>query len=373
MWSSQHYITLGDELGSSRELLERAVAQIESVIDPSPHPPALLTLRHLVLRAEVPHASLRRFVAHDPEAYRSFAVRKRSGGVRIIHVPEPQLLKAQRWLAQYVLNRVPVHQRSFAFAPEASIVNCAAKHCGSQWLIKLDVRGFFGSISELQIHRIFRSLNYQPLIAFELARLCTFAPASSPRYQRKNWRNWKEYKIEAYSHRGQGYLPQGAPTSPMLSNLAMRELDEILMQIGLRYGLYYSRYSDDMTFSTRSTKFSRSRAKDLILEVRNSITAAGLRLNGGKTTIVPPGSRKVVLGLLVDGGEPALSREFRSLLRQHLHYLEKFGPIAHAQVRNFDTVSGMRRHIRGLIDFANMVDRSYASPLLDRFKKIAWP
>lgn len=200
-----------------------------------------------------------------------------------------------------------------------------------------------------------------------------FCSSFEPTLSAQELRNWKEYKIEAYSHRGQGYLPQGAPTSPMLSNLAMRELDEILMQIGLRYGLYYSRYSDDMTFSTRSTKFSRSRAKDLILEVRNSITAAGLRLNGGKTTIVPPGSRKVVLGLLVDGGQPALSREFRSLLRQHLHYLEKFGPIAHAQVRNFDTVSGMRRHIRGLIDFANMVDRSYASPLLDRFKKIAWP
>ena len=373
MWSPQHYITLGVELGRSKELLERAVEQIESVVDQLPHPPSLLTLRHLALRAEVPYATLRRLVSHDPEAYRSFVVRKRSGGFRLIHVPEPHLLKTQRWLAKHVLNKVPVHQRSFAFAPETSIVHCAAKHCGSQWLIKLDVRGFFGSISELQIYRIFRSLNYQRLIAFELARLCTFAPASSPRYELGNWRNWKDYKIEAYSHHGQGYLPQGAPTSPMLSNLAMRELDEILMRIGLKYGLYYTRYSDDMTFSTRSKTFSRSSAKELIGEVRESMMTAGLRLNGGKTTIVPPGSRKVVLGLLVDGTEPALPREFRSHLRQHLHYLEKFGPVAHAQTRNFDTVSGMRRHIRGLIDFANMVDGPYARQLLDRFERITWP
>ena len=101
--------------------------------------------------------------------------------------------------------------------------------------------------------------------------------------------------------------------------------------------------------------------------------ASGLRLNGGKTTIVPPGSRKVVLGLLVDGDAPALPREFRSLLRQHLYYLEKFKPIAHAKARNFDTVSGMRRHIRGLIDFAAMVDSAYASTLLNRFNKIEWP
>ena len=373
MWSAQHYVAVGKDLGCSKDLLDNAVEQIESVIDHPPHPPSLLTLRHLAIRAEVPRESLRRFVARDPEAYRSFAVRKRSGGARIIHVPEPQLLKVQRWLAKHLLSNIPVHQRSFAFAPQASIVKCAAKHCGAQWLIKLDVRGFFSSISELQIYRIFRSLNYQRLIAFELARLCTFAPARSPRYKRGNWQNWKEYKIEAYAHRGQGYLPQGAPTSPMLSNLAMKELDETLMRIGLKHGLYYTRYSDDMTFSTRNRAFSRNSAKDLIREVSRTIMAAGLCLNDGKTTIVPPGARKVVLGLLVDGTDPALPREFRSLLRQHLHYLEKFGPVAHAQARNFDTVLGMRRHIRGLIDFANMVDGSYASKLLNRFKKIAWP
>ncbi len=373
MWSSQHYVDVGRVLGCSNELLERAVEQIEAVTDPTPHPPALLTLSHLAVRADVPYASLRKLVAHDPEAYRRFAVRKRAGGFRIIHVPEHHLLKVQRWIAKHVLNRVPVHQRSHAFAPESSIVRCAARHCGAQWLIKLDVRGFFDSISELQVYRVFRSLNYQSLIAFELARLCTFAPASSPRYQLGNWRNWKEYKIEAYSHRGQGYLPQGAPTSPMLSNLVMRELDEILMKIGTKYGLYYTRYSDDMTFSTRSTAFSRARAKELIKDVRDRIMASGLRLNGGKTTIIPPGSRKVVLGLLVDGDAPALPREFRSLLRQHLYYLEKFKPVAHARARNFDTVSGMRRHIRGLIDFAGMVDSAYASALLDRFNKIEWP
>ena len=229
MWSSQHYFQLGKNLGCSEELLESAVEQIESVIDPHPHPPALLTLGHLAARAEVPYTSLRRYVSHDVQAYRRFAMRKRSGGSRVIHVPEPNLLKTQRWLASHILNNIPVHQRSFAFAPRASILNCAAKHCGAQWLIKLDVSGFFGSISELQVYRVFRSLRYQRLISFELARLCTFAPGSSPRYELMNWRNWHDYRIEAYAHRGQGYLPQGAPTSPMLSNLSMRQLDDTLM------------------------------------------------------------------------------------------------------------------------------------------------
>jgi len=373
MWSSQRYIELGKILGRTDELLDRAVEQIEAVIEPPPNPPALLTLGHLAMRADVPYASLRRFIAHDPEAYRRFAVKKRSGGFRVIHVPESHLLKVQRWICNYILRDVPVHQRSHAFAPNSSIVKCATRHCRAQWLVKLDIRGFFDSISELQIYRVFRSLNYQRLIAFELARICTFAPASSPRYKLGNWRNWNQYKLDIYSHRGQGYLPQGAPTSPMLSNLVMRDLDRILTAIGERHGLYYTRYSDDLTFSTRSTAFSRNKAKDLIAEVRERILASGLRLNGGKTTVVPPGARKVVLGLLVDGTEPALPREFRSLLRQHIYYLERFGPIRHAEARNFDTVTGMRRHIRGLIDFANMVDTPFASKLLARFESIAWP
>ena len=89
--------------------------------------------------------------------------------------------------------------------------------------------------------------------------------------------------------------------------------------------------------------------------------------------IIPPGARKLVLGLVVDGAQPKLPREFRSALRQHIYYLEKLGPIAHAQSREFDTVFGMYNHIRGLIDFANMIDHGYAAALLTRFNAIDWP
>ncbi len=373
MWSSQQYVETGNGLGIPIDLLENAVDQIERVIDPAPHPPAILSLRHLARRAEVPYPSLRRFIARVVIDYRHFPIRKRAGGVRIISIPEPDLMKVQRWLSKYVLSIVPVHHNSFAFCPGSSIVGCAAKHCGAQWLIKLDVSGFFSSISELQVYRVFRSLQYQPLVAFELARLCTFAPEASTRYLLANWQNWHKDGIEIYSHRGQGYLPQGAPTSPMLSNLVMRSLDPRLTRLGEDFGLRYTRYTDDMTFSTRSQILTRSKAKSLINEVRDLIMSAGLRLNGGKTTIVPPGARKVVLGLLVDGSRPALSREFRMNLRQHLYYLDKYGPVEHAKARNFDTIWGMRRHIRGLIDFATMVDCPYGMEILHRFEAICWP
>jgi RNA-directed DNA polymerase len=372
MWSSQHYINQGKSRGISDEILEAAVQQIESVITPHPHPPAILTLKHFATRADVPYLSLRRFVSHNQEAYRHFYIRKRAGGARLIFVPEPELLKAQRWITEHLLNLAPVHQRSFAFSPGSSIVKCAARHCGAQWLIKFDVRDFFTSISEIQVYRVFRSLNYAPLISFELSRICTFAPEMSPRYELGRWRNWQQSNIEYYDHKGIGYLPQGAPTSPMLSNLVMKDLDETLTVIGNNHGLFYTRYADDLTFSTRNKTYSRTQAKVLRHQVQNCLLSVGLRLKATKTSITPPGCRKVVLGLLVDGGVPALPREFRSLLRQHLHYL-KVDVAQHARKRQFDSISGMRRHIRGLIDFANMVDGNYAAPLLQQFNEIDWP
>src|ERR1035437_3117542 len=104
MWSSQHYVETGEALGIPISRLENAVAQIESVIDPAPHPPALLSLRHLAFRAEVPYACLRRFIAREGAAYRHFPMRKRTGGVRMISIPEPHLMKVQRWLSKYVLS-----------------------------------------------------------------------------------------------------------------------------------------------------------------------------------------------------------------------------------------------------------------------------
>jgi RNA-directed DNA polymerase len=133
----------------------------------------------------------------------------------------------------------------------------------------------------------------------------------------------------------------------------------------------YTRYSDDLTFSTPSG-FDRVRARNLIWKVHGVLRRIGLHVNHRKTAVVPPGGRKVVLGLLVDGALPRLTRDFRSTLRQHLYYLERRGPVEHARRRGFSSIWGMYRHIRGLIDFANMVEPTYAQAMLSRFDAVAW-
>ncbi|PIY00499.1 MAG: RNA-directed DNA polymerase [Hydrogenophilales bacterium CG_4_10_14_3_um_filter_58_23] len=374
MWSSQHYRMNAKEHGLSKETIDAAIAQTIAVVE-GPHKlPAILTLGHLALRTGVDYVALRGLLTGSCcHQYRHFKIRKRVNGpektirYRKISVPTPDLYRVQRWIAVHVLRSVPVHGASHAFSPGNSIVKCAEKHCGAKWMVKLDILDFFGSISEMQAYRVFHSLGYQPLVSFEMARLCTYRPKHDvppnfvlPRYQIPSGRVKKRNRvIESYNHPYMGILPQGAPTSPMLANLAMRDIDEKILSIANRFGLQYTRYSDDLTFSTRND-FDRQQASLLIQEIANLLIKRGLMLNRQKTAIIPPGARKIVLGLLVDGDLPRLSRPFKDRIRQHLYYLEKFGPDQHVSKRCFDSVGGFFRHLKGLIDFANMIEPQYA-------------
>ncbi len=372
MWSPQRYIRQGHVQDVPRETLCTAVDSLDRFYAQQPDIPALLTLGHLAQRTQVPYWRLRSVVERSSECYRHFTIRKRSGGRRNISVPQPDLMTAQRWLTVHILNKQPVHPASYAFKPGSSITHCAARHTGARWLVKMDISSFFNAISEIQVFHVFRSLGYQPLVAFELARLTTYTSYNSSRYRFQKWRNSNRHAtINMYKNDRVGHLPQGAPTSPMLSNLVMQKLDCKIANVAKIARLNYTRYSDDLTFSTRGN-FTRALALKFIRTVTDQLRPASLFPNLRKTVIVPPGARKIVLGLVVDDVQPRLSREFRNGLRQHLYYLKKFGPIEHMNQRGFETVLGMKYHIRGRIDFAHMVDRPYAEEMLAHFQAVDW-
>ena len=224
-------------------------------------------------------------------------------------------------------------------------------------------------MTEKSVYRVFREIGYARLVAFELARLCTRPWVSPPRGKRaeRSVPNASRRGIDYYRRDLTGYLPQGAPTSPMLSNLVFRALDERLTQLATRHGLIYTRYSDDLTFSGPTSSFSRVRGTAIISEVRELLAARRFRLHERKITIVPPGGRKVVLGLLVDRATPRLSRELRGRLEAHVRGIEKFGIAPHATVRGFASATGMINHIAGLLRFAGYIEPRFADPLRARF------
>jgi retron-type reverse transcriptase len=282
-------------------------------------------------------------------------------------------MNLQRWLNLNVLDYALPHEASVAFSRGNSIREAASAHCGAKWLIKLDIRNFFESVTEAQVYRVFEGIGYQPLVAFELARICTRlgnrqTHAEHPRYQVRTLR-W--HTIRSYSQSLMGHLPQGAPTSPRLANLTARSLDIALTNIAHENSLIYTRYADDLTFST-SKSMNRRNISHLIGNIYRQISNNGFSPNTSKTSVSPPGSRKIVLGLLVDREAPKLTREFKARLRQHLYYLKKAGPSSHATHLGNATVFGLRRHVLGLIHYAKQIDPEYGYARLDEFNALDW-
>ena len=227
-----------------------------------------------------------------------------------------------------------------------------------------------GQISAEIDNRIFHSLGYPSLLSFELSRILTIADA---KYGRQNNLETRWTKISDYINSIEGVLPQGAPTSPMLSNVAMRDLDHRLYDFAGFNGFVYTRYSDDLIFSTKVDKaywevkhFKRAVIRNLIEE--------GFDYNRQKTVICGPGTRKIVLGMLVDGPRPKLPAEDKDLLRQHLYFLTspKHGPSKRAQARK-TSVSTLYHYVRGKIAWAEQIEPAFGNSCLKSFNKVKWP
>lgn len=377
-WDPQHFHKDGLAQGVPSSVLDAAKEIASNVAAANPHIPPIFTLKHFSHLAGVDYPFIREVVTRSiPDPYVVFRIRKNgSDGFRIICAPEYKLLRAQRWIAQNILKYAQPHSASYAFAPNKKIKDAAELHCGCKWLIKMDVRRFFESVSEIAAYRVFRRLGYEPLISFELARVCTRLGTPTRSRSKGRWRiRYAREEIRHYQNARIGHLPQGAPTSPMLSNLAMIGFDKAIAKIARDSGLIYTRYADDLCLSKSDKNFSREDASKIIGQISAEMGKHGLSPNSTKTKVVPPGSRKIVLGLLVDGDEPKLSREFRAKLRQHIHYLTHpgFGPAAHARNRKFASVEGMQHHIKGLIAYANDIDAHFAEQCRKTLQNVYWP
>ncbi len=337
--------------------------------------PALLSLNHLGFETDVPYPFLRAVVERRHDPYRSFATGAKNGGKttnmrsRVSNACGPEVdqsLDSIQTVSSSSKQRLPPWRIPISVRAEL--------HAGCRWLIKVDIEEFFESLSEIDAYRAFVGMGYQPLVAFELGRLCTRV-VNHPRYDSPRWRRdaHREDRIHSYSHPLLGHLPQGAPTSPMLSNLIMHSFDSRLGDLAHESECIYTRYSDDLIFSSTDGSLDRASARELVVKVYLELARIGLRPRRTKTIIVPPSARKVVLGLLVDGDRPRLSKQFRRKLELHLYMVERVGPQAHALHRGFDSVLGLRHHLFGLVAFARSVDVVFAERIESRLLRLTGP
>lgn len=381
-WRSQQYRREGRRAGVNKSVIDAAVDTANLTQTACAAVPPIFSLRHLAKLTGVEYGFLRAVAARRLDTpYRTFKIRKRPlpgepQRFRRIVVPSPRLMALQRWINSEILVHGRPHEASMAFAPGNNIKSAAALHCGCRWLIKIDVQNFFEAISERRVYHVFRDFGYQPLVAFELARLCTRRGRKATHRYAEKWiaddQRWSE--ISDYRSQFLGYLPQGAPTSPQIANLAVRDLDEAIFDIAERNGLAYTRYADDIALSTVAQDFGRADAGRIVSQVYRALTQSGLTPNLAKTSIRTPRCRKVVLGLLVDGSEPRLQKEYKRRLEKHLHFLSHpdVGPARHAAHLGGATLHGLQQHVHGLILHAKQIEPAYGAARLEEFNAVQW-
>jgi RNA-directed DNA polymerase len=216
------------------------------------------------------------------------------------------------------------------------------------------------------VFEVFAGLGYPRLLSLELCRLCTRVRGTVPQplSVATKFRGKAPYDVLA-----RGYLPQGAPTSGALANLVMRDADRVLTAFADRHGLVFTRYSDDIVFSSTGA-FSREQARAVVHKAAQRLEGRGFVVHHKKTRIVTPGARKIVLGLLVDGSRPRLLPEFKRRIEVHVRGVERNGVPEHAEHRRFDSILAMINHVDGCIAFAGSVEADYADRIARRWAEV---
>ncbi|MEO7330215.1 MAG: reverse transcriptase family protein, partial [Minicystis sp.] len=293
-----------------------------------------------------------RFLCFHSEAsehphYVYFEVPKRSGGKRLLAAPQPRLAAAQAWLLHHVLEKLPTEDQAHGFIKGRSTVTCAVPHVGRDLVLNLDLSDFFPTIGFGRVRGVFRKMGYSASVATIFALLATESPRTAVEFEGK--RLWVAVGPRA--------LPQGACTSPALSNQISRKLDRRLTGMCAKHGFTYTRYADDLTFSAPPGK--REAAAMFLARVRHIVTEEGFAVNPKKGRVQRSGRRQSVTGIVVNH-KPGVPREEVRELRAILHTAKKTG----LEAQNRKGIPHFEAHLRGKIAYLHMVDPQKAAPLM---------
>ena len=286
--------------------------------------------------------------------YKRFYITKKSGGQRMISAPMPRLKKAQYWLLDSVLNKVQLHPNAHGFVYKKSILTNALPHLKADILINLDLKDFFPTITYPRVKGVFRKLGYSDAIATIFALLTT------------------EPQIEEVEMDGQTFytatserkLPQGAPTSPAITNILCRKLDNRLLGLAKKYNYSYTRYADDLSFSASQTEAINS--NKLLSNIRKVIQSENFHLHPDKLQIMRKGSRKEVTGIVVNEKLAIKAKDY-DRFRALIYQIEKTGTL---EGKHWNGSKNLLASIKGYANFIAMVDPVKGKPIVDRVNSL---
>ncbi len=271
--------------------------------------------------------------------YRNFQILKKNGKKRAISEPLPSLMEIQHWILKNILYKIPVSPFAKAYKPNVNLLENLRFHKNQPKVFTIDLENFFPSITIEQIEKIFNKLGYSDAVSKLLTQLCTL----------------------------ENSIPQGAPTSPYLSNLIFKEADNTISEYCKKNKIRYTRYADDLSFSG---DFDEIKLMDKISATLKKIN---LKINHDKTKLMTPNTRQIVTGIVVNE-KPQVVFHKRNELRQAMYYIKKFGLEEHQEYKEIDQ-NHYLEHLLGKINFVLQINPKdlefigYKSFLLELKKK----
>lgn len=306
---------------------------------------------------EIKHLNFHCNPKNNKSRYRTFEINKKSGGKRIIYAPNAGLAKIQQCLNLIFQALIKPHTSAKGFVSGQSIVDNASVHIGRNYVYNIDLKDFFHSIDQA---RIWGRLQHYPFNLnkkrknLELANMIAALCCHEIEVERVNADgNWEKIV--------KNVLPQGAPTSPILSNIVCARLDYYLSKAAHRFGLNYTRYADDITFSSMHNMYTDG--NPFIIELNRIILQENFFIKESKTRLQKINHRQEVTGLIVNN-KPNVRQKYLKEIRKWLYYWERYGYerantfyyLYYSEISSSDKkIPTLKRVIRGKLDFLKMV------------------
>ena len=285
--------------------------------------------------------------------YVRFKMKKKTGGERLIAAPMPRLKQAQHWILANILEKVEMHDAAHGFRQQRSIVSNAVPHVGAEVIINLDLKDFFPSIAYKRVKGLFRALGYSDAAATIFGLICTEPNVEEVVLDGKTF----------FVSMSERHLPQGAPTSPAVTNLLCRRLDKRLVKMATEVGFTYTRYADDLTFSASGK--SLKNICNVLRRTESIVTHEGFTVHPDKTRVLRKSRQQEVTGVVVNQ-KPNISKKELKRFRAVLYQIEMDGLEGKTWGNSSDVLASML----GFANFVHMVNPTKGEELQARVKEL---
>jgi len=269
--------------------------------------------------------------------YKTFYIKKSNGSTRVINAPSKQLKKIQQSILKNFLYKFKAHPNAYGFIKGRGAREGAKQHVNSKVLLCIDIKNFFYSIKLVPVANLFKYL--------------------LTKFPGKIDYNEDDIHNLAYLVTIHGSLPQGAPTSPAIANTYCFKLDRIFTLLAKEYNIQYTRYADDISFSSTDQNFLMSKLLPLIAK---ELKFWGFKLSSKKTRILKPYRRMVVTGIVVNKKLGTPKKVWKNI-RAQIHNYKK---------QNLDIDTNEYTKLRGQIEWIKSLNSMRGTQLLKMLESL---